>query len=313
MIWFLLWGQQLFLVGDAGALTPRQVRLYERFWLTHARKGDVLLWLGDNLYPAGHRDRPGDRRRWARLVSVSRSFPGTVIATPGNHDWKAGLAGILRQERDLRHLPTPGSSQAETISIGRWHFLFIDSELYIQSGGKDFSWRRLDSLTHAFSSSDTLFFVLHHPPRTAGAHGGYFPLSAHIFPLRIIHPALYVPLPGLGSLFIFLRKATHHPTDLSYPAYKALADSLINRAKQLPYTVIFVSGHDHNLQIHRLSEKSWAIVSGSGCKTEPLSKRRTLWGKAVVGLWKLSSHEIEAYALRQPTVPIWRFAETAVP
>lgn len=313
MLWLLLWAQQIFAVGDAGALTDRQVRLYEHFWSEHARRGDILIWLGDNLYPAGHRDTRRDRRRWARLIAVSRAFPGMVLATPGNHDWKAGIQGLLYQERELRHLPAPGSSVPETLTVGRWRMLFIDSELYIQSGGRDFPWGWVDSLFWRLPASDTVLIVLHHPPRTAGAHGGHFPVTAHLFPLRILSRHLYLPLPGPGTLFILARKAARHPTDLSHPVYAALSESLLVRAQRYPQSMIFLSGHDHNLQIHRLGEKQWAIVSGSGCKTEPLVRRKALWGSAVVGLWKITPSTVEAYALRRPDRPIWKISESAVP
>lgn len=313
MWWVLLWVQQIFAVGDAGALTKRQVHLYERFWVEHARKDDILIWLGDNLYPAGHRDKRRDRRRWERLLAVSRAFPGTVLATPGNHDWKAGIHGLLRQEKDLRILPYPGATTPETLSIGRWHLCFIDSEIYIQSSGKDFPWKWIDSLFQKLTPQDTIVFVLHHPPRTVGAHGGHFPLVAHIFPLRVLSRYMYIPLPGLGTLFILARKASKHPTDLSHPAYADLSKNLLARAQRAPQVVIFLSGHDHNLQVHRIGEKQWAIVSGSGCKTEPLARRKALWGRAVVGLWKLTPHSIEAYPLHRPDRVIWRFPESVVP
>ncbi|MCX8112698.1 MAG: metallophosphoesterase [Bacteroidia bacterium] len=314
MIWIgLVWLQQIFAVGDAGALSSRQVRLYQRFWTKHAQPGDILIWLGDNLYPAGHQNRVRDRRRWERLLAVSRSFPGIVVATPGNHDWKAGLSGLRRQAKDIRHLPDPDSSQVETLIVGRYRFLFIDSERYIRNGGQGFDWQRVDALISQIPASSFFFFVLHHPPRTAGAHGGYFPFSAHLFPLRLLHPFLYLPLPVVGTALIAVRKAVRHPTDQRYPTYASLADSLLGRAHRLAQPVLFLSGHDHNLQIHRLSENKYAIVSGSGCKTEPLTPKKALWGKAVVGLWKLSPHSLEAYALRQPDKPIWKFPDFAVP
>ncbi|MEN3040775.1 MAG: metallophosphoesterase [Bacteroidia bacterium] len=313
MIGILFWLQQIFAVGDAGALTLRQVELYKRFWTVHAKKEDVLIWLGDNIYPSGHRGRPEDKRRWDRLVTVSRAFPGRVIVIPGNHDWKAGITGLLRQEKDLLHLPRPGSPYPETLSVGPWHFFFIDSELYIQTQGRDFSWERMDSLLQSFRPRDTLVIVLHHPPKTAGAHGGHFPLLAHLFPLRMLGSSLYIPLPGLGTLFILLRKAHAHPSDQRHPAYANLAQSLLRRAFSIPQPVLFLSGHDHNLQIHKLREGKYAIVSGSGCKTEPLAKRKAFWGKAVVGLWKITPNSMEAYSLRHADRPIWKFGESDVP
>lgn len=312
-LWLFFWLQQLFAVGDAGALTERQVRAYERFWQAYARRGDVLLLLGDNLYPAGHRGHTRDLRRWQRLVRVAQAFPGSVWATPGNHDWKAGLAGLLRQEKDLPLRPTPGQFGPDTLRHGPWYFLFLDSELYIRAQGEGFSWQRLDSLLSLAPPAAVVVFVLHHPPFTAGAHGGRFPLIAHLFPLRVLSPYLYLPLPGLGTLFIWARKAAKHPTDRAYPAYHQLAESLAVRAQELKQPVLFLSGHDHNLQVHHPAPTVWAIVSGSGCKTEPLARRHTHWGRAVVGLYKLTPTTLEAYALHKPDQPIWKYEISAVP
>ncbi|MCS7296968.1 MAG: metallophosphoesterase [Bacteroidia bacterium] len=313
MGWLFLWVQQIFAVGDAGALTDRQVQLYERFWRAHAQPNDLLIWLGDNLYPAGHRETPRDRRRWRRVVAVSRAFPGVACATPGNHDWKAGIEGLHRQAKDIPHYPAPGSSEPETLSAGIWRLCFIDSELFIRSGGRTFRWQRLDSLLSTFPPDALVLIVLHHPPRTAGAHGGSFPFTAHLFPLRILSPYLYVPLPLLGTLLIWVRKYARHPTDLSYPAYAMLAESLLVRASRIPQPLFLLSGHEHNLQVHRIEPKKWALVSGSGCKTEPVARRKALWARSVVGLWKLTPTSLEAYALVQPTHPIWKYTESAVP
>lgn len=313
MLWLFFWLQQLFAVGDAGALREGQVRAYERFWQAHARRGDALLLLGDNLYPAGYRGRRQDKRRWERLVRVARAFPGKVWATPGNHDWKAGLPGLLRQEKDLSHRPIPGQFGPDTLTHGPWYLLFLDSELYIRAGGEGFSWQRLDSLVEAAPPGKALVFVLHHPPFTAGAHGGRFPLAAHLFPLRVISPYLYLPLPGLGTLLIWARKAAKHPTDQTHPAYRQLSESLAVRAKRYSGRVFFFSGHDHNLQVHRPAPTAWAVVSGSGCKTEPLARRHAQWSQATVGLFRLTPAALEAYALRKPDRPIWKYEISAVP
>ncbi|GIV25938.1 MAG: hypothetical protein KatS3mg026_1630 [Bacteroidia bacterium] len=311
----LLWLQQaIFLVGDAGALTETQVRKYTIFWQKHAHKEDVLIWLGDNIYPRGHDGSPRAVRRWNRLLAVSRAFPGKVYALAGNHDWKSGIAGLLREDRDLPLLPPPGQIGPAALENPPWLLIALDSELYIQTGGKAFPWQALDSLVVAAHKKNLHpLLLLHHPPKTAGAHGGYFPLGAHVFPLRILSRYLYLPLPGLGTAFILLRKAAHHPTDLSYPTYRQLSQELLRRVDSLAVPTYIASGHDHNLQVHRLGTSSWMIVSGSGCKTEPVSRRRATWARATVGLWHLTPTTLAAYALTQPDQPIWKFPEIAVP
>jgi hypothetical protein len=80
---WLVWMQvQIFAVGDAGALTERQVRLYEVHWRERATSQDILIWLGDNLYPAGYTGSQRSRRRWERIVRLSRSFPGRSTLPP---------------------------------------------------------------------------------------------------------------------------------------------------------------------------------------------------------------------------------------
>lgn len=314
MLIAFFWLQQVFAVGDAGALSERQVRQYEHFWKAHAQKGDILLLLGDNLYPAGYRGTRRDSRRWGRLVRVARAFPGEVWAVPGNHDWKAGIEGILRQAKDIPHKPSPGYRGPDTLIRGPFVFWFLDSEPCIQAAeGIDTIGKHLDALLSGISSSQRAILVLHHPPLTVGSHGGYFPLSAHIFPLRVLSPYLYLPLPGIGTAFVLLRKAAKHPTDKTHPGYAALAESLLVRARRAPFPLMLLSGHDHNLQIHALGSQKWAIVSGSGCKTESVARRKATWARAVVGLWKISPSFVEAYAVSDPDKPIWKFVEPAVP
>ncbi|MCS7161935.1 MAG: metallophosphoesterase [Bacteroidia bacterium] len=314
MIWGLVWLQQIFLVGDAGALTAKQVAWYERFWALHAQPGDILIWLGDNVYPRGYDTTSARaRRRWQRVVQVSQAFPGEVWMTPGNHDWKAGLVGLQRQAADIPHYPKPGYVGPETLQRRLGTFFFLDSEAYIRRGGWDFDWARWDSFWEAAASQPARYVVLHHPPRTAGAHGGHFPLVAHLFPLRTLNPYLYIPLPGLGSLYIGLRRLRRHPTDLGYPPYRRFADSLLQRLHRSSGRALVVAGHDHNLQAHRLGPQKWVIVSGSGCKAEPLRRKKAFWGRAVVGLWKITPTTLEAYALKHPHQPIWKFAENVLP
>jgi len=287
---------QIFAVGDAGALTERQARLYQKHWQEQATAKDILIWLGDNLYPAGYTGSRRSRRRWERLVRVSRSFPGKVYATPGNHDWKAGLTGLLYCERDITHLPPPGEMGPSVVWAEPYALIFMDSELYIQTGGQGFSWERLDSILTHLTDTILPIVILHHPPVTTGLHGGFFPPGAHVFPLRTLSRYLYLPLPGIGTIFVWLRKVAKHPTDQAYPAYRALADSLQQRALRSNRNLVFLSGHDHNLQVHQLGKGTF-IVSGSGCKTEPVSHRKALWAKARVGYWTGMPHQWQAYTL----------------
>ncbi|MDW8133508.1 MAG: metallophosphoesterase [Bacteroidia bacterium] len=304
--------QQIFAVGDVGALTEGQVRLYERFWQLHASKEDLLVLLGDNLYPAGYRGTLRDKKRWERVVRMTRVFPGRVCATPGNHDWKAGEQGLLHQATFIPHYPSVGLVGPETLFWNSWRLIFVDSELYMRQTQKHYSvWEKVDSLGKVESLAT--IFVLHHPPLTAGVHGGNYPLILHIFPLLSFRSCLYLPLPGVGSMISWLRKKAKHPTDKFHPVYAALAESLLTRAKKWSGSVLFLSGHDHNLQFHWLGEKKGVIVSGSGCRWAPVARKKAFWARAVVGLWKISNTSVEAYALKRPQKPIWKYQFFVVP
>ncbi len=179
----LLWLQQaIFLVGDAGALTETQVRKYTIFWQKHAHKEDVLIWLGDNIYPRGHDGSPRAVRRWNRLLAVSRAFPGKVYALAGNHDWKSGIAGLLREDRDLPLLPPPGQIGPAALENPPWLLIALDSELYIQTGGKAFPWQALDSLVvaaHKKTFTPSCSCII--PLRQRGLMGGTFLLALMCF------------------------------------------------------------------------------------------------------------------------------------
>ncbi|MCX7607587.1 MAG: hypothetical protein N2170_10065, partial [Bacteroidia bacterium] len=177
----------------------------------------------------------------------------------GNHDWKAGFSGIQRQAQSIKHYPDVGQIGPDTARRGLWLFIFLDSEQCIRNPEKQLHlWRRIDTLLGDIQDSSFIVFCLHHPPRSAGSHGGHFHWSAHIFPLRIISPFLYLPLPGLGSLYVWLRKKVHHPTDVGHPGYRSMADSILTRAHSIPKPVFILSGHEHNLQAHRLEPGKWA-------------------------------------------------------
>src|SRR5690606_33926276 len=130
----------------------------------------------------------------------------------------------------------------------------IDSEWFIQDWNKyeninkeseirnreDF-FKEFESLININQNKITLV-AIHHPLFSGGVHGGYFSFRKHIFPYKNI------PLPVLGTAINYLRKTTGvSPTDMQYKLYQ----SLIKRLKTIATNqnqVIFLSGHDHNLQ-----------------------------------------------------------------
>src|SRR5260221_7432115 len=92
--------QRLYLVGDAGEF--RDGRLPVRDWLKqHVDWNDtsnVLVYLGDNIYPRGmppdgSKSVDSARKILDYQVSVVAGKGAKAYFIPGNHDWKEGRPG----------------------------------------------------------------------------------------------------------------------------------------------------------------------------------------------------------------------------
>ena len=113
---------------------------------------------------------------------------------------------------------------------------------------------------------------MHHPLHTNGPHGGKFSLKQHIFPLTDLRKNLYIPLPGLGTAFQFLRATVGSREDTAHPQARALKKTLEASARKNG-SFIFVSGHEHNLQYFGVDGQSF-VVSGAGSKSSPTARGR---------------------------------------
>ncbi|HET9745215.1 MAG TPA: metallophosphoesterase, partial [Chitinophagaceae bacterium] len=104
----------------------------------------------------------------------------------------------------------------------------------------------------------------------------------HVFPFTEIKRNLYIPLPGLGSIYPIARSVFGSLQDLSHPIYANMINQVSNAVKAHPHTV-FVAGHDHGLQLIQDSSHSY-IVSGGGCKIQRVSKsRKSLYAESIRG------------------------------
>jgi len=295
-------GAVLFLVGDAGD-TPR-----ERAPLIHRLRGDVEAWsaalgqdsavsvlfLGDNVYPEGIRDRgdrnfPDDSARLAAQVwavsgpqAAARGTNGAFI--PGNHDWGnlAGAEGVARlrnQERALQShraagapvalLPASGSAGPSVRDLpGGIRLVALDTEWWLQSKSTDERQNVMDALGEALATAGdrTVIVVAHHPFITAGPHSG---LSTGFDPLWV------------------LRKAGARVQHVNSRPYRALRAGLAEVFERAVAPLIYAAGHDHSLQVLRgqgSSDPVWTLVSGAGSKSSDVARRTELeWASATPG------------------------------
>jgi hypothetical protein len=126
----------------------------------------------------------------------------------------------------------------------------------------------------AHHSDKQIVVALHHPLKSEGPHGGHFTFRDHMFPLTKVVKWLYLPLPVIGSVYPWYRTVLGHPQDLKNKRYGSLRDELLHVAG-LRKDLIFLSGHDHNLQ-YLFSENQHFIISGSGAKQNAVADGREL-------------------------------------
>ncbi len=280
-----------YLVGDAGNLDHEEA--YKNISslkdsLKKAASNSTLIFLGDNIYPAGMPKKDDEGRVLAEKkmdnqISLSQDFRGKTIFIPGNHDWyNNGIKGLSREEDyviektgDKSTFAPRNGCPIETRKINKkLTLLLIDTEWVLANWNRnpginekcdiktreDFYTEFEDQLNK--NQNKTIVVATHHPLITHGSHGGFYSWEKQIFPLENKFP---LPILATG---INLMRATGGIThqDISNQNYKNMADrlkTLIGGRKN----VVVISGHDHNLQYVEEGDIR-QIVSGAGSKTE---------------------------------------------
>jgi hypothetical protein len=283
---------RVYLIGDAGAPAPEGEPVLEalRRELTETRGERVVVFLGDNIYPKGmpERGRPtrteAERRLAAQIEAVTRS--GAVgFFVLGNHDWKGegdGLAAVTRQEQYIDSAgggrvslePPAGCPGPRSVDVGRrLRLVLLDTNWWLNPGAFPHASgcptgsepEIVDSLRQAVRSADDRVVVVaaHHPLTTGGVHGGYFGWEDHVFPLHIVVPWLWLPLPVLGSLYPTARQHGISRQDVPSVAYQRFI-AAVRHAFSDARPELYAAGHDHNLQVIGDGAATLELVSGAG-------------------------------------------------
>lgn len=291
---------RLILIGDAGDFKngrhPVISAVKEK---TKLDRKTTVLYLGDNLYSTGLPDEQSsiyDIRRNVldTQIAIAKGTDAKVYFIPGNHDWDRGGRGgwdaIRRQQayidlkgdKNVKFYPEDGCAGPVEISLSAHVTLVIfDSQWWIHPYEKPgvesdcpqkTKLEVLSELDDILSKNAKKLVVLacHHPFKSYGIHGGYFPLKQYFFPFTDLKPNLYIPLPVLGAIYPIVRGVFGVPEDLKHPAYANMIRDVQKVAKKHP-NLIFVAGHEHNLQLIKDSTYNY-IVSGSGTKSTRVSK-----------------------------------------
>lgn len=280
-----------------------QAVCYDTSFTCHSvENNNSIIFLGDNIYhyglpPEDDKNRKEKERIIDQQLEVVKYFNGNVFFVPGNHDWnqsrKGGLAAINRQEKYIEtalndpnsFLPSNGCpGPVERHITNDLTIIFIDSEwwLYPHEDEKpigidngcnindkfDFTVQLADIIDR--NKNKNIIIAQHHPLFTNGNHGGHYSIKDYFFPLTLVYPNLYIPLPVLGSIYPLMRKYGVSQEDLSHPSYQQLKDAMLSVLENKK-NIVFAAGHEHNIQ-YREVNGIHHIVSGSGCKDKYVVK-----------------------------------------
>ncbi|MET3538189.1 metallophosphoesterase [Chryseobacterium limigenitum] len=282
---------KIFLIGDAGNADEVQAQNTLNLLknkLDSADEKSMLIFLGDNIYPSGmpkesDKDYALAKQKLENQLSITKNFKGKTLVIPGNHDWYHGLEGLKAQEdfvksylNDKKSFLPKNSCPIDDINLTKdIKLIVIDTEWALVNWdqypgiNKNCNIKTREDLFTEFkdlvnkNQDKRIIVALHHPIISSGTHAGYTSPKSHLYPLKG-----KVPVPGVASLINVLRSSSGASLeDINNQHYADLANRLKSIVQEKE-NVIFVSGHDHNLQYHE-QRNIRQIVSGAGSKTDP--------------------------------------------
>ncbi|WP_211999920.1 BamA/TamA family outer membrane protein [Chitinophaga sp. HK235] len=296
--------KRIILIGDAGELhdnghNPVVDAVRKKYNLQEDI--NTVLFLGDNVYPKGlpdptNKTYPAAKEILDYQVNLVKGTRSRGIFIPGNHDWEKSKPDgwrIIRNQQEyidslyldnVDFLPKDGCPGPVEVPIAdNITLIVMDSEWWVfpyekpgiesscDCKDKDEVLTRLSEIV-ATNRNKLLIFATHHPFRSYGIHGGYYTIKQHVFPLTDLKPWLYVPLPVIGSIYPLARGVFGTPEDMPNPKYKEMIKG-VEEAFKPHGPVVFVSGHDHTLQLIKDKPNTY-IVSGSAAKNNRVKKGR---------------------------------------
>ena len=286
----------VFLIGDTGA--PKidgedEVLALLKLKMNELGEDSTVVFLGDIVYPVGlpepgHKYYELSEKRLLAQLDILKDYKGNIYFISGNHDWNRsrgpGLESVNRQQNYIEsylgrndvYLPANGCPGPVEIDLtSQLTLIIINTSWWVHRGIKPIGdkwgcvkseeefFTRFNAMLEENKNKDVLI-AAHHPLYSKAIHGGKFDLKSHLFPLTAAHKSLYIPLPGVGSLYPAYRKYLGALEDMSHPKYRSMRKRLLKSIA--PYkNIVWAAGHDHNLQYLKKNDHHH-IVSGAGSK-----------------------------------------------
>lgn len=289
---------RILLIGDAGQPRKNEPGLAKLTqWASFVPDRTTLIFLGDNIYPAGlpvennpHREEA--ERRLTAQINVIRQSGAEGIFIPGNHDWaKNGLNGraAVKREADfINHvlpgddnfLPQNGCPEPTVIEVDGARIIVLDTHVWYEddpnkifadcpSSNPQKVFEQLYQILADTPPDSKIVVVGHHPLVSYGPRGGHFFWKDHLFPLtRLVH-WLWIPLPGIGSLYPLARSTfLKDRNDIGSPYQQEMKVQLMEAFSQNK-PLIYAAGHDHSLQVMEGGATAdYLVVSGAGSQSK---------------------------------------------
>lgn len=321
---------KVFLIGDAGNSHEPQAQNTLNLLknkLDSADSNSMLIFLGDNIYPNGlpkesDKDYALAKQKLENQFSITKNFKGKTLVIPGNHDWNNGLEGLKAQEdlvkayfNDKKAFLPKNSCGIDDINLSKdIKLIVIDTEWALVNWDQypgvnknctiktreDFFTEFKDLVTK--NQDKRIIVALHHPVISSGTHAGFNSAKSHLYPLKS-----KIPVPVVASVINVLRSSSGASLeDINNQHYADLANRL-KSIVQDKENIIFVSGHDHNLQYHE-DRNIRQIISGAGSKTDPSTiAEKTDFsyggsGFAVLNIRKDQSTDVEYFSTKDNTL-----------
>ena len=289
----------VFLIGDTGEPKfPEDKNLkFLESKLDNASENDILIFLGDNIYPKGlpdeeHPDRLEMEKKFNPSLDVMKKFKGKKYMIMGNHDWAQGKSYGWENVKNMGEYVTQYVGEGVVVPTGgcpgpvevpltpETTLILMDFQYFLQPGPKPRSidgcepggtLEAIESLKDMVirNSNKHILIAAHHPLYSYGPHGGkYNFLKTNLFPLTEAKSMrnLYIPLPGLGTIYWFGRAVVGNIQDIPHPKYKAIRNFIVEILEEHGQDIVWANGHEHSLQYIQKG-KSHYVVSGSGSKT----------------------------------------------
>jgi Calcineurin-like phosphoesterase len=358
LLFFLVFGQllkaqdsvihRMILIGDAGEIDKQQMAVLGFAANKVIKNKTTVIYLGDNVYPRGM-SLPGspDQGSTENILRSEyepmRAKGAPVYFLAGNHDWDRmgplGLEKIKRQwqyleeQKDslLRLVPGNGCPDPYEIRINdKLVVIAFDSEWWVfphnkVNPGADCSCQTKTDVTNRLAElyyrnrDKIILLASHHPFQSYGIHGGVFSFKDHLFPFTAINKDLYIPLPGVGSLYPLMRTVFANPEDMGHPEYRDMIKKVDGVFGGYP-NLVHIAGHDHGLQFIKNDKEQYQVVSGAGAKDVYVKQGKfSLFADAIQGfvtadLMKDNSMRFTYYIYTQQGVkPAFTYTKPYVP